>query len=202
MRLSLMLSFLAASVLTGSWSDAVLPAVVGRYLQVQGQVEVLRAGKTTASVKVGDGVEPWDVIRTRSGSRVQVRFEDDSLVTVAPGSSIVIQEFLSDAPRGERRAMLQVSRGLAFFAINRNLNAAQPDFIVKTHTAMLGVRDTRFFVLPGSDFTCAFNEVGLFEASNIVPSLTKKTVVQGYGVLLHQSRHGTHAAHKAHPEAA
>jgi ferric-dicitrate binding protein FerR (iron transport regulator) len=151
---------------------------VGRYLQVQGQVEVLRGGKTAAPVKVGDGVEPWDVIRTKPGSRVQVRFEDDSLVTIAPGSSIAVQGFLSDAPRGERRAMLQVFRGLAYFAINPKLKAEPPDFLVKTHTAMLAVRGTRFYVLPGSDFTCAFNEAGLFEASNILPSLTKKTVVK------------------------
>lgn len=59
MRPRLLLLFLAASVVTGSWPDAVQAAVVGRYTQVQGQVEVLRAGKSTAPVKVGDGVEPW-----------------------------------------------------------------------------------------------------------------------------------------------
>jgi ferric-dicitrate binding protein FerR (iron transport regulator) len=174
-----MLLFLAASVLTGSWPGAVQAAVVGRYLQVQGQVEVSRSGKTIAPVKVGDGVESWDVIHTRSDSRVQVGFVDDSQVTIAPGSSIVVQGFLYDAPRGERRAMVQVFRGLAYFAVNRTLKAEQPDFLVKTHTAMLAVRGTRFFVLPGSDFTCAFNEAGLFEASNIAPSLAKKTVVKG-----------------------
>ena len=46
MRLRLMLLFLAAAVLTGIWPDAVQAAVVGRFIQVQGQVEVLRGGKT------------------------------------------------------------------------------------------------------------------------------------------------------------
>jgi ferric-dicitrate binding protein FerR (iron transport regulator) len=178
MRFRLMLLFLAASVLTGSWLDAAQAAMVGRYLQVQGQVEVLRGGKATTPVKVGDSIEPWEMILTGSDSRVQVGFVDDSLVSIAPGSSIVVQEFLYDAPKGQRRVMLKVFRGLAYFAINRSLKAEQPDFLVKTHTAVLAVQGTRFFVLPGSDFTCAFNEAGLFEASNIVPSLAKKTVVK------------------------
>jgi ferric-dicitrate binding protein FerR (iron transport regulator) len=178
MRFRLMLLFLGAVFLTGSGPDTVQAAVLGHFIQVEGQVTVLRGGKTPAAVKVSDGVEPWEIIRTGSNSRAQVRFADDSLVTIAPGSSLVVEEFLYDAPKGKRRAMLQVYRGLAYIAIDRNLNAAQPDFQVKTHTAVLGVRGTRFFVLPGSDFTCAFNEAGLLEAKNIVPSLAKKTVVK------------------------
>jgi ferric-dicitrate binding protein FerR (iron transport regulator) len=176
---------LAAAVLAGTWPGAVQAAVVGRFIEVQGPVEVLRGGKTMSPIKDGDGVEPWDVIRTGSDSRVQVRFVDDSLVTMAPGSSIIVQEFVYDAPRGERRAMLRVSRGLAHIAINHINKGDQPDFLVKTHTAVLRVRNARFFVLPGSDFTCAFNEAGLLEANNILPSLAKKTVVKGmeYGFI-------------------
>jgi hypothetical protein len=74
--------------------------------------------------------------------------------------------------------MLKVLRGLAYIAVTRSLKADRPDFLVKTHTAVLGVRGTRFFVLPGSDFTCAFNEAGQLEAGNIEPSLPKKTVVK------------------------
>ena len=185
MRFRLMLVFLAAAVLTGLGPDAVQAAVVGRFIQVQGQVEGLQAGKTAAPVKVGDGVEPWEIIRTGSDSRAQVRLVDDSMVTLAPGSSIVVQDFLYDAPKGERRGTLKVFRGLAHFDIKPNPKAAQPDFLVKTHTAVIAVQAARFFVLPGSDFTCAFNEAGLFEASNILPSLVKKTVVKNmeYGFI-------------------
>lgn len=178
MQLRLMLLFLAAAGLAGLAPSAVQAAGVGRFIQVQGQVEGLRGGKTAVPVQVGDGVEPREVISTGSDSRAQVRLVDDSQVTIAPGSSVVVQDFVYDAPRGERRATLQVFRGLAHFDIKRNLKAAQPDFLVKTHTAVLAVRGARFFVLPGSDFTCAFNEAGLFEASNILPSLVKKTVVK------------------------
>jgi hypothetical protein len=179
MQLRLIPLFLAAAFLIGTWPVKLQAAEVGRFIQVQGQVEVLRGGKPPAPVKVGDGIEPLDLIRTRSDSRVQLRFADDSLVTIAPSSSIVVHEFLYNAPRGERRAILQVYRGLAYISINRILKAEQPDFLVKTVTAVLGVRGTHFFVLPGYDFTCAFNEAGLLEASNILPSLKKKTTLKG-----------------------
>jgi hypothetical protein len=185
MRLSLKLLLLAAAVLAGSWPNVVQAAIVGRFIQVQGQVEMLRGGQTPVPVKVGDGVEPLDVIRTKSDSRAQLRFADDSLATMAPGSSIVVQEFLYNATKGQRRAMLLVSRGLAHIDINRIPKAEQPDFLVKTHTAVLGAPGARFFVLPGSDFTCAFNEAGLLEANNVLPSLPKKTVLKGmeYGFI-------------------
>jgi hypothetical protein len=185
MRLSLKLLLLATAVLAGSCPAVVQAAIVGRFIQVQGQVEVLRGGKTTVAVKVGDSVEPLDVIRTRSDSRVQLRFADDSLVTMAPDSSLVVQEFLYNAAKSQRRAMLLVSRGLAHVDINRIPKGEQPDFLIKTHTAVLGAPNARFFVLPGADFTCAFNEAGLLEATNVLPSVQKKTVLKGmeYGFI-------------------
>jgi hypothetical protein len=123
-------------------------AQVGRFIQVEGEVDLLKAGKLpTLPVKVEDPVQPGDVIRTKSGSRAQVKFIDDSLITIAPGSRVAIEEYLYDEAKGQRRAVVQVFRGLVETVVNKILQREEPDFIMKTHTALLGVRGTHWYTL-------------------------------------------------------
>ncbi|HEY9072486.1 MAG TPA: hypothetical protein VIN67_00015, partial [Desulfobaccales bacterium] len=50
-------------------------AAVGRFTQVQGQVDVLHHGKVPGvAAKLNDGVEPGDVIRTKAEARAQLKF--------------------------------------------------------------------------------------------------------------------------------
>lgn len=136
-------------------------APVGTFVQVEGQVEVLRQGKPPAvPAKLRDGVEKGDLVRTKSQSRAQLRFVDDSVLTLAPSSSVLIEDYLYDGPRDLRQAALNLLRGLAYCVVNRILKTEEPDFVVKTHTAVLGVRGTRFFVLAALKFVGGYNEAG------------------------------------------
>src|SRR5574340_723176 len=68
--------------------------VVGRLTQVDGQVDLLKGGQLPAvAVKAGDTVAPGDVIRTKSRSKAQITFIDDSTLTLSPGAHIAIEEF-------------------------------------------------------------------------------------------------------------
>ncbi|MBM4285674.1 MAG: FecR domain-containing protein [Deltaproteobacteria bacterium] len=178
---------LLAFILLGWLLPAAVPAaVVGAMTQVEGQVEILKGGKLPAvPAKVKDGLEPLDMIRTKSKSRAQVRFIDDTLLTIAPSSSIVIQEYMYDGAKGSRQATLQLSRGLVYTVINRIHKTEQPDFIMKTHTAVLGVRGTRFFSLVGVKYTAFFQEVGLTEVGNVSPAIPQrvKLVGQEYSIV-------------------
>ena len=63
--------------------------VVGRLTQVEGKVDILRGGKLPAiAVKMNDGVETGDVLRTKSQSKAQITFIDDSTLTIAPESRV------------------------------------------------------------------------------------------------------------------
>jgi len=141
-----------------------LAAPVGTFVQVEGQVELLRQGKPPAvPVKVQDGVEQGDLVRTKTSARAQLRFVDDSVLTLAPGSSVLIEAYHYDGPQGVRQATLNLFRGLAYCVVNRILKTEEPDFIVKTHTAVLGVRGTRFFALAALKFAGGYNEAGKLE---------------------------------------
>jgi len=96
--------------------------VVGRFTVVEGQVDLLKQGKVPAlPARVNDGVEPGDVIRTKSTGRARVKFMDDSLVTLAPESRLAVADFVYEADLGQRRAVLRYFKGVIHTLVPRLL---------------------------------------------------------------------------------
>lgn len=155
------------AILAGFLVFLALPALaqpVGTFVLVEGEVELLRQGKPPAlPAKPQAAVEKGDLVRTKSRGRAQLRFVDDSLLTLAPGSAVLIEDYLYDGSRGVRQAALNLFRGLAYTVVNLILKTEEPDFIVKSHTAVLGVRGTRFFTLAALKFVGGYNEAGQVE---------------------------------------
>ncbi len=153
-------------------------AVVGAFSQVEGKVDILRQGKLPGvSARVQDQVEAGDFIRTKSRSRAQVRFVDDTVLTIAPGSLVAIDAYLFDAAQSRRQAVLQVFRGLVHCVVNRLYKLEEPDFLIKTFTANMGVRGTRWFTLVGVKFVGGFVEEGMVEMSSVLTHLLKKVLI-------------------------
>lgn len=154
-------------LLVTAWVSLAWAAPVGTFIQVEGKVEVLRQGEPPAvPVKVQDGVDQGDQVRTKSRSRAQLRFVDDTVLTLSPSSSVLIEDYLYDGSRGTRQATLNLFRGLAYTVVNKILQTEKPDFVFKTHTATLGVRGTKFFTLVGARFTGGYNEQGEVEMAS------------------------------------
>jgi hypothetical protein len=149
-------------------------AVVGRFTQVEGRVDLLKGGNLPATpVQVNGTVEPKDVIRTKSLSKAQITFIDNSVLSISPGSRIAIEEYLVDTVQGKRRAVLEVFRGLALAVVNKIFQVEEPDFVVKTQTAIMGVRGTEFGIriLPNSSTIMNFK--GLLQVGNIFPEISQ-----------------------------
>lgn len=164
-----MVALLLLSLLLTSAAPA---AIVGRFVMVTGEADLLKQGKIPGvPAKVNDGVEPGDVVRTKSRSKAQLRFIDDSVLTLAPESRIAIADYLYDQPRGERRAVVKVFRGLVHTLVTRILNVQEPDFIMETHTASLGTRGTEWYTLLMPNFTSAYLVHGLLDVRSNLASL-------------------------------
>ncbi len=118
-------------------------AVVGRITQVEGKAEHLKKGQLPATpLKLNDGLETGDVVRTKSLARAQITFVDKSVLTIAPESRIVIEAFMVDESKGKRNVVLQIFQGLALAVVSTIYKSENPNFVVKTHTAIMGVRGT------------------------------------------------------------
>lgn len=153
-------------------------AAVGRFTLVEGQVELLKQGKIPAgAAKAGDGVEPGDVIRTKSKAKAQVKFVDDSFVTMAPDSRIAVADFTYDAASGERRAVLRFFKGVMHTLVTRVQQLQQPDFLMETHTAGLGVRGTENYTVLLPNATGAYLISGLLEARSNNPQIPETVLL-------------------------
>jgi hypothetical protein len=167
------LSVLLAVVWVMALPDISRAEVVGHFLKVEGDVFLLKKGQPPAlSPKVQDGLEPGDVIHTKNPGRAQVRFIDDSVLTIAPGSKVVIETYMYDAAKGSRNAVLQVFQGLVNTVVSQAIKAQEkPNFIMKTSTATMGVRGTKWYALVTQTGTDVFVESGRLAVRNINPQV-------------------------------
>jgi hypothetical protein len=154
-------------------------AVVGRFTQVRGEVDVLKGGKIPGlPVKLRDGVEPGDVIRTKARARAELTMVDDSILILAPESRLAIADYTYNPARQERRAVVRLFRGLVHTVVNRVIQTEEPDFIMQTHTAVLGVRGTDWYTLLAPAFTSVYLARGTLAVSSNLPTLPALLLLQ------------------------
>jgi hypothetical protein len=147
-------------------------AVVGRLTEVQGRVELLKGGKLPATpVQLGAQLESGDVLRSKSLSKAQITLIDNSVITLSPQSRLAIDEFTFDAAQGKRQAVIEIFSGLAHVLVNKLFTVQEPDFVVKTHTAVTGVRGTDFGIRLQANSTTILNFSGVTQVANIFPEV-------------------------------
>ena len=147
-------------------------AVVGRLTEVEGQVDLLKGGKLPATpVQLGAQLETGDVLRSKSLSKAQITLTDDSVITLSPQGRLAIDEFTFDAAQGKRQAVIELFQGLAHVVVNKLFTANEPDFVVKTHTAVTGVRGTDFGIRLQANSTTILNFSGVTQVANIFPEV-------------------------------
>ena len=155
-----------------AWPSLCPAEVVGHVTRVEGRVELLKGGKLPAAeAKAQDGVEPGDVIRTKALSKAQITFLDNTTVTISPEARIAIEEYLFDPAKGKRSAVLQLFQGLAHFVVSQVYKVQEPDFIVKTHTAAMGVRGTDVGIRLTPNDTTFLCFKGVVRVANIFPEV-------------------------------
>jgi hypothetical protein len=149
--------------------------VVGRLNQLEGRVDLLKGGKLPAvPLKVDDTVEPGDVIRTKSLSKAQITFIDNSILTISQESRIAIEQFKFEPSQEKRQAVLQIFQGLALAVVNKILKAEEPDFVIKTQTAIIGVRGTEIGMRNHPNSSTILNFQGRTQVGNIFPEVSRR----------------------------
>ena len=94
---------------------------------------------------------------------------DASVITLAPESRLAIADYQYNPARGERRAVLRLFRGLVHAVVNRIIKTEEPDFIMETHTATIGVRGTNWYTLLGPNSTGVYLPQGILGVSSNLP---------------------------------
>jgi hypothetical protein len=136
-------------------------ADVGHFTQVVNQVSCVKQGKGPASpAKVQDGVKNQDVVLTAEQSRAMMRFLDDTTLTVGPKSELTIEDYLYDADKAKRHAVVQLVKGVVETVAPRVIPTDQPDFVLRTPTATAGIRGTKYYTVAGPNYTVFYVKEG------------------------------------------
>jgi hypothetical protein len=154
-------------------------AVVGHFTQVRGEVDLLKGGKIPGlPVKLRDGVEPGDVIRTKARARAELTMVDDSVLILAPESRLAVADYSYSPASNERRAVVRLLRGLVHTVVNRIIRTEEPDFIMETHTAVIGVRGTDWYTLLSPSYTSVYLALGTLGVNSNLPTLPAQVLLQ------------------------
>lgn len=118
-------------------------ANIGSAVRVERNVIGSYAGRTR-SLATGDGVLANENIKTENASVAQLRFLDQSSLTIGPSSSVILDRFVFSPDRVAREGTVQMSSGAARWTGG----ASQSDaYRVQTPHAVIGMRGTAFDVL-------------------------------------------------------
>lgn len=139
-RFRLLAGLLVAGLLFG------LPA---QAQQAAGQVERQKgpasrsAAGDSSDLTQGGRVFVGDEIRTGPGARLQIRFDDESMLTLGEKARITIDRFVY-APAGDSDQGLNILRGVFRFASGQIGKLAPANVAFTTPVATVGIRGTVF----------------------------------------------------------
>jgi hypothetical protein len=118
---------------------------VGRVKVVKGSVSIERAGARVPAM-VGMPVQEGDVVVTGRDGSAGVTFNDDSLLSVGPDSTLAIDRFAFDSTTHAGRFDTSLRQG-TLSAVSGKIAKQSPDAMkVRTPSTILGVRGTEFVV--------------------------------------------------------
>ncbi len=119
--------------------------VVGSIQTVIGHVVVLHTDNGSAYVAAeGDPVFQKDVVFTLTDSRCRLQFSTEDLITMGARTRVGIDDFSDSPETGEKSSIISILRGKAMFYVFRLFRYRKVSSWVKTPTAVIGVRGTKF----------------------------------------------------------
>ena len=118
---------------------------VGEIKNVRGSVHVERDGKRVAATP-GMGVRQSDVVVTGADGSAGITFQDNSLLSVGPGSELAIDHYSFDSTTHAGRFDASLKKGTLGVVSGRIVKQSPEAMRVRTPTSIMGVRGTEFFV--------------------------------------------------------
>jgi len=177
------------SLVLGLWAASSLADDVCRFTEVVGQVNLMKFGAGEAvPAKEEMGAAEKDMVNTKVASRAQLKFIDASMLTIAPLSDVTIESYMYDASKARRHGVIDLTQGVVHAVVTNLQKAREPDVLIKTPTAIMGIRGTTAVVLCGRDEKCQPFEVvhvpeGVVEVYSADPNL-KFSLTLGNGEAL------------------
>jgi len=128
------------------WTDAVeVSGAVGSIQRASGTATVIRQGQT---IPVQPGLKIWmkDTLRTGTDGSIGVVFQDETLLSLGPDSTILIDEYVFAPRQGKFSIVLRMVKGTAVYLSGLISKLAPDSARFETPSASVGIRGTKFAV--------------------------------------------------------
>ncbi len=125
-------------------------AASGEVLGLSGTA-MIETGGQQHPLAIGDGVQSGDTIDVPQDSKVRLRMNDGSIITIASGSKMTIDKYDVDGSGNRQTAELSISSGLLRSVVSAG--GGTPNFEVKTATGVASVRGTELYIDAQGDQT-------------------------------------------------
>jgi len=124
-------------------ADGSVPVAVVK--KISGSATVVRQGQP---IPATNGLKIWenDMLRTGDNGSIGIVFNDDTLLSLGPGSILLIDEFVFAPRQGKFSIVIRMVKGTAAY-LSGLISKLSPDSAhFKTPTASIGIRGTKFVV--------------------------------------------------------
>ncbi len=116
----------------------------GLFMVVKGDVKITSGSKAPFPVKVGSKVVVGDLITTGKDSRAKIVMADRNVINISPDSRMQIAKYANDAANGTKNVEIKLDQGKIRNNVEQSYDGEKSKFILKTPTAVAGVRGTQF----------------------------------------------------------
>ena len=117
------------------------PSPAGRIKVASGTAFVVR-NNAVIRAQVGQVIYEADALRTGSDGRIGVTLNDDTRVSLGPGSDVRVERFLYAPADGNVGLVIKFVRGVAAYVSGRIAKMAPDSIRLETPAAIVGVRGT------------------------------------------------------------
>ncbi|KJS85814.1 MAG: hypothetical protein JM58_07725 [Peptococcaceae bacterium BICA1-8] len=119
---------------------------VAKIKELKGEVLVKKiGGEKTFNAFNGMSLVQGDSIITKEGASVIIEVDDETNITIDENTQININELSQDNTKQNKKTNFYLSAGQVWSSIKKKLNSGS-DFLIRTPTALMGVRGTEFVV--------------------------------------------------------
>jgi len=118
---------------------------IGQIKTVAGSATIDRGGAKTPA-RMGDPVYEADVITTGPDGSIGITFTDNTVMSAGPGSEVALAQYTFDSGNFSGAMLTDMRKGTLTMVSGDIARSSPGAMQVKTPSAMLGVRGTRFAI--------------------------------------------------------
>jgi hypothetical protein len=133
------------------WTSCAFAAEVGKVTYVDGRVDLLKTGSELAvPIREGEVIAVGDSIRTKSDSKAEIAFKDNSVVRMAQNSRVEVKDYVLDKDNKRKTATIKLDRGKARTIIAKMPDAAEFNIVTPNAEGKVKGSDIFTFYQAGS----------------------------------------------------